>query len=137
MLYSKPELIAVEGDISSSVMTGTMACPDAGDSGSSETPAFPGGASSDCFVADRSLDLEAMLGALHESGIYAGVQTCKAGILIWIGDSAYRVRKDHLIERGKDESWPEKRAAAWWLHIMALRLFADSPYALRHGRGGR
>lgn len=134
MLHSKPKTMAKATNISAAVVTAAIDGAGAHAAGAAirleET-------SDDCLVPDRSLNLEALLFALNESGIYAGVQVCSAGILLWIADRTYRVRKDHLIERCKDGSWPEKGAPAWWLHIMAMRLFPDSPYARRHGGGPR
>ena len=74
------------------------------------------------------VDLEELIRDLQESGIYAGVQTSKHGLEVWICGKSYTVRVDDVI------STKEKAAAAYWLHIQAMRLFPESAYAQRWER---
>ena len=74
------------------------------------------------------VDLEGLIRDLQESGIYAGVQASNHGLAVWICGKSYTVRVDDVI------STKEKAAAAYWLHIQALRLFPESTYAQRWER---
>ena len=82
-------------------------------------------------------DFEALARELHASDIYVGRQTTVHGMMVWINDRYARRRQDFLIEFDREaDAWDPDKTASDWIHVMALELFPDSPYARRHRRLG-
>ena len=79
--------------------------------------------------------LEVVLQGLHDLEIRCGIQNepPAGGITAWI-DVGSRTEKATFYGNivADQQVWPGADLIAAWMHVTALRLFPDSPYAKEH-----
>jgi hypothetical protein len=78
-------------------------------------------------------DFESLARELLASDIHVGLQTAAHGMMVWIADRNASHRKDIVIQFNREAGAWDKTASEW-VHVMALKLFPDNPYARLHRR---